>query len=270
MPPKRSLGQNFLTDPSVAERIAASVAAVEGEALVEIGPGRGALTDLLLRSAGRIAAVELDRDLAAQLRARYDESRLLLIEQDILTVSLRDVLSALGAPTGARLVVVGNLPYNISKPVTQKLIREREQVDRAVLMFQREVARRLTSSPGARTYGPLGILARMMFHIDAICDVQPASFFPRPRVVSTVTRWRTNSEHEWTNDEERHLRSVLSVCFARRRRTLRNNLRAALGNDAAADSLLESTGLDGNARAETLAPADFVRLARAWNATSLL
>ena len=137
----------------------------EERAVLEIGPGRGVLTEPLLRVAGSLTCVELDPILAAELRERFSESGLEVIENDILRVSFESVRrSAVGAGDH-RLLLVGNLPYAISKPIAQRLVRERQHVERAVLMFQSEVADRLLAEPGQRSYGPLGIVARQFFAI---------------------------------------------------------------------------------------------------------
>lgn len=233
--------------------------------MIEIGPGRGALTEALIRSAGKIAAIEVDRDLAAELRRRFSPDELFLVEADVLRVDLSHVLDGLDPSRGSRLGVVGNLPYNISKPVVQKLIRERAHVDRAVLMFQREVARRLTAAPGGRCYGPLGILAGQAYRIREQFDLPPRAFRPPPKVTSTVTVWNRREDPALDDDTESRLRLCLAVCFARRRRTLRNNLRGALGDGASADRLLRASDLDGELRAEAIPPEGFLRLARNWN-----
>jgi 16S rRNA (adenine1518-N6/adenine1519-N6)-dimethyltransferase len=269
-PARPRLGQHFLVDREAVRRIVAALAPRPGEALLEIGPGRGALTAPLLDAAGRAAAVEVDPGLAARLRRRFDPGGLRLFEQNILRTDLAAVLETLAAPPGARLLVVGNLPYHISKPVVQMLIRQREHVDRAVLMFQREVAARLTAPPGNRRYGPLGILAGMAYHIEVLFDLPPRAFAPPPQVVSSVTRWSVRRSSPFDGDEERQLRSVLAVCFARRRRTLRNNLRSRLADDARVDRLLADAGIDGGLRAEAVSPSGFRRLAARWEEIPLL
>jgi 16S rRNA (adenine1518-N6/adenine1519-N6)-dimethyltransferase len=266
---KRSLGQHFLVDRKAVGRILRATAATPGEPLLEIGPGRGALTADLLEQAGRMAAVEVDRELAARLRARFDE-RLLLIEQDVLELELATVPGLLGFPDGRPLVVVGNLPYNISKPIVQSMIRQRAQVGRMVLMFQREVAQRLTARPGGKHYGPLGILAGLAYRIERLFELGPRAFAPPPKVVSAVTRW-TPREPALDPAAEPVLRTVLASCFARRRRTLRNNLRARLaGDEQRTDRLLEAAGIDGSLRAEAIDPAGFARLARLWPEDALI
>ncbi len=256
---KKSLGQNFLVDSRAMGRIVAA-AKPEKAWVVEIGPGRGAITRRLLAGARGMAAIELDRDLAAQLRDNPSLEGLVVIEGDILRTPFSRVLELLGAEPRTPLVVVGNLPYNISKPIVQKLIRECRGVARAVLMFQREVAERLTASPGSRNYGPFGIMASKVFSIEKLFDLPPGAFRPRPKVESSVTVWAPsgNAPDPACTDE---LRDCLAVCFASRRRTLRNNLRHSVGDGQAADRLLAAADLDGGARAEAIPPEGFDRLA---------
>lgn len=270
MRPVKSLGQNFLIDRGAVRRIVAALAPVRGEPVLEIGPGKGALTTDLVRAAGRIAAVEIDPALVSRLRSRFDADRLLLFEQDVLRLDPGAVLDALGTQAGARLIVAGNLPYRISKPVAQMLIRHRRRIDRAVLMFQREVANRVTAAPGGRNYGPLSVLLALTFRIEKLFDLPPRAFSPRPRVVSTVTRWQVRGDRSLNEEDERRLRTVLAACFARRRRTLRNNLRAVFGTDQRVARILADAGIDGGLRAEALPPADFLRLAALWDEAALL
>jgi 16S rRNA (adenine1518-N6/adenine1519-N6)-dimethyltransferase len=261
---RRALGQHFLTDGGAIERILAALSLRAGEVALEIGPGRGALTGRLVRRGARLAVVEKDAGLAAALAARFAPSELCVIAGDALELKLSDVLARLERP-GGRLVVVGNLPYSISKPVVQKLVAEHRSVERAVLMFQREVARRLTAGPGSRDYGPLGVLAGQVFEIRALLDLPPRAFRPAPQVWSTVTLWFPRPGAEaFCAQEEARLRACLSACFARRRQVLRNNLRAALGDGALAERLLAAANVDGRCRAEQLAPEAFLRLCAAW------
>lgn len=257
--PRRRFGQNFLTDASAIGRIVAALAPVAGESVLEIGPGRGALTDALLAQMASMSAIEIDRELAARLRARYPDDRLRLIERDVLSVSFEDVAER------TPVLVVGNLPYNISKPVAMKLVVERRSILRAVLMFQREVAERLSATPGTGAYGPLTVLAGRAYKIERLFDLPPGAFHPRPKVVSSVTRWIPRGEESLPESLVAPLRAVLSAAFGHRRQTLKKNLRAVLvGGEAEAAALLEKTGLDGSVRAEVISPEGFVALASAW------
>ena len=259
---RRRFGQNFLTDARAIRRIVDALAPLPSDNVLEIGPGRGALTEALLDAVPAIGAIEIDRDLAAQLRDRYPTDRLRLIERDVLEVAF-DTLAQ-----SAPLVIAGNLAYNISKPVAMKLVVERRAVSRAVLMFQREVADRLTASPGSSAYGPLSVLAGRAYRIDRLFDLAPGAFRPRPKVVSTVTRWTRREDEALPEALLSPLMAVLRAAFAHRRQTLQNNLRRALpGGDAAAIHLLARAGVDGALRAEAIAPEGFVALARLWPAS---
>ena len=256
---RKRFGQNFLTDTVAIRRIVAALAPGASENVLEIGPGRGALTEALLAVVPSISAVEIDRDLAALLRSRFPADRLRLIEEDVLLVAFESLARQ------AQLVIAGNLPYNISKPVAMKLVLERRSVLRAVLMFQREVADRLTALPGTGAYGPLTVLAGRAYRIERLFDLAPGAFHPRPKVVSTVTRWTSREAGDLPESLVAPLKAVLGAAFAHRRQTLRKNLRAALrGGDDDAVALLAQTGLDGALRAERIPPEGFVALAHAW------
>ena len=253
-PPRRRFGQNFLVDPRAVARIVEAARAGAGERVVEIGPGRGALTEALLASGLSLLAVEIDHDLASALRRRHAGAPLEIFEDDILRVALGSL--------GDKLVVVGNLPYNISKPVAMKLVRERASIARAVLMFQREVAERLTAVPGTAAYGPLTVLAGRAFAIERLFDLPPSAFRPRPKVDSTVTRWVPRPAEQLPPALAPALEQVLRAAFAHRRQTLLKNLRAGLPDGAArAAGWLDAARLDGGLRAEAVSPEEFVALA---------
>jgi 16S rRNA (adenine1518-N6/adenine1519-N6)-dimethyltransferase len=253
-PAKRRFGQNFLVDPKAIERIVQALDPGKADTVVEIGPGRGALTEALLARGVRVVAIEIDRDLAASLRANAGERPLRVIEADVLAVPLASI--------GEELAVAGNLPYNISKPVAMKLVDERAHVSRAVLMFQREVALRLTARPGTSDYGPLGVLANEVFVVERLFDIPPGAFRPRPKVVSTVTRWTRRPAGTLPGPLVEALKTILRASFAHRRQTLHKNLRAELpGGEAEAARLLAAAAIDGSLRAEAVPPEAFVRLA---------
>lgn len=263
--PRARLGQHFLTAPAIPSRIASLLDLVPGETLLEIGPGLGALTRALAERFGRLVAVEFDRDLVRRLKATFAPDRVVVVEGDILEVSLDEVAAAAGASPGSPFVVAGNLPYGISKPLALRLVRERDRVRRAVLMFQKEVADRLTAVPCSRDYGPMGILAGFAYGIERAFDVPRTAFRPPPQVLSSVTAWRRREPSPLAAVSQAALRTCLSASFASRRRTLYNNLRAALpGGDAAATDLLGRLEIDGSLRAEQLAPDLFLGMARLW------
>ena len=262
--PRRRFGQNFLVDPCAVERIVEALALRPGEVVVEIGPGRGVLTRAMLEREALVTAVEIDRDLAAELERELVPRGLDLRVEDALGLPWNDLPSITAHGTPARIALVGNLPYNISKPIAMRMIDARNTVSRAVFMFQREVADRLTATPGGREYGPLTVLAGRTFSIERVFELAPGSFRPRPRVRSTVTRWIPRDDLP-SITENRALKRCLRACFARRRRTLLNNVRVALGCDERhATALLAGVGLDPGARPETIAPGGFTRLAAVW------
>lgn len=233
--------------------------------MLEIGPGAGALTSELLSRGRRVAAVEIDRDLARGLRERFPADRLWVTEGDILAIPFREVARMAGWPEGAPFAVAGNLPYNISKPVAMRVVQQRADVDRAVLMYQREVAERLIAGPGTRSYGPLSVLVGTAYDVAIAFDLPPSAFRPAPKVWSSVTVWSRRQTGAFDDAEMAALSRCLATCFAHRRRTLLNNLRAALpGGEAAARALLEAAGIAPDVRAEAVAPARFVALSRAW------
>jgi 16S rRNA (adenine1518-N6/adenine1519-N6)-dimethyltransferase len=245
--PRKRFGQHFLSDPAAVRRIVAALGPRDGPPVVEIGPGRGALTASLLQTFGRLLAIEIDRDLAAHLRQRFPAASLTVLEADVLDVPLQSL-----AAGPVRLV--GNLPYNVSKPVADKIVRERTRVAGAVLMFQREVAERLTAEPGMRAFGPLTVLVGEAFSVERLFDLGARAFRPVPEVSSTVTRW-TPRPGAFSSVSEDALRAALRAGFTHRRRTLRNNV---------PPDLLELAGIDGGLRAEALPPAAWRRLARVW------
>jgi 16S rRNA (adenine1518-N6/adenine1519-N6)-dimethyltransferase len=259
--PSRDLGQNFLIHSRSIERIHRALALDDDEGVLEIGPGRGALTRGLLRVERRVVAVELDARLVELLRRRFDGARLDVLHGDILETRLDEIARRLDVQ---RVAVVGNLPYWISKPVAVKLVAERRAVKRAVLMFQREVARRLTAAPGGREYGPLTVLCGRVFRIESLFDLAPSRFRPAPKVFSAVTRWTPRDDAPLDDAGLARLRACLGAAFSSRRKTLRNNLRGALGSESAALELLERAEIDGGLRAEAVPPEAFVRLAAIW------
>lgn len=268
LPALRRFGQHFLVDARAVARIRDALAPAPGEAVLEIGPGRGALTAALLDTGLPVVAVEIDRGLAKRLRDRFAGRPLEVLAQDVLRLDFGTVPLRAGLPANAPVVVAGNLPYNLSKPIAMRIVEERARVARAVLMFQREVADRLVAAPGTKEYGPLTVLAGLAFRIERVLDLSPGAFHPRPKVASTVTLWTRRQPGALADALEPALRRVLRAAFARRRGTIRVNLRAALG-EAAAASLCSAAAVDDGLRAERLSPDDFLRMAAAWPAVDL-
>lgn len=254
---KPKLGQNFLRDPQAVARIVAALGDIADCTVVEIGPGRGAITESLVARARHVIAVELDRELAAALRNRFPADRLTVVEQDVLEF---DFASAVDR-AGARLRIAGNLPYYITSPILMKLARSHAALDIAVLMVQREVADRVTAAPGSRDYGVLSIGVQAHGPVEPLFTLPPGAFAPPPEVHSTVFRWRFAPRFTELGIEEESFMRLVKLVFAQKRKTLANNLRAAgIGAEAAA-AALDSAEIDRQARAESL-PIE--ALARLW------
>lgn len=250
MPDKPKLGQNFLVDVQAARRIVTALGDLAGHTVVEIGPGRGAITEILAAQARHLVAVELDRGLAAGLRSRYEAEaeRVKVVEQDVLQFDF--AAAAKGA--GERLRVAGNLPYAITSPILLKLAKSHAALDLAVLMVQREVADRVTAVAGSRDYGLLSATVRMYGPAERLFTLPPAAFSPQPKVYSTVFRWRFAPRFAELRVDEAGFLCFLRKVFAQKRKTLANNLRAAgIGHGDAAQALRD-VGIDEKIRAEAV------------------
>lgn len=245
---RKRFGQNFLADPHYVARIVDAVDPKPGDNLVEIGPGLAALTGGLVERAGHIAAVEIDRDLAARLRERFTPAQLTLYEADALEFDY--------AQLGPDLRVVGNLPYNISSPLLFLLAGLDEQVRDLHVMLQREVVARMTAAPGTADYGRLTVMLQVRFHIVRLFVVPPGAFRPAPKVESAVARLTPLGPEKAAIADEALFARIVGAAFSQRRKTLRNAVSALCSA-----ATLEAAGIDPGARGETLAVADFVRLA---------
>lgn len=250
--PRKRFGQHFLHDPAVIERIAVAIAPRPGEALVEIGPGRGALTRRLLDSeCGSLDAVEIDRDLAALLRAELGEdARFALHEADALEMDF----SALARRRDQSLRVVGNLPYNISTPLLFHLLESVRDIQDLHVMLQREVIARMAACPGDPAYGRLTVMLSPWVRVERLFDVGPGAFQPPPQVWSAVARLTVLPRPAFA--VSRAFPTVVAAAFAHRRKTLRNALRGV-----ASVAQIESCGIDPSARAETVPPERFNAIA---------
>jgi 16S rRNA (adenine1518-N6/adenine1519-N6)-dimethyltransferase len=255
--PRKRFGQHFLRDRGILAKIADALQLTGTETVVEIGPGRGALTDLLVERAGRLLAIEVDRDLAAHLRERYaDRPHVLVVEADVLTVDL-------GALAGTDYVLAGNVPYYITTPILFHALRHPRPA-RAVYLVQREVAERAAAAPGGKEYGALSVNVQSVARVELLSRVPPGAFQPPPQVDSAVIRVTPRPDPVVTPDEEARFRSVVQEAFGLRRKQLRRVVRTIARLDAErADAVLAAAGLDPEARPETLSPEAFARLVRA-------
>jgi 16S rRNA (adenine1518-N6/adenine1519-N6)-dimethyltransferase len=261
---KRSLGQNFLVGSHYPRRIVDSVAPRSGETIVEIGPGQGALTGLLIESGARVIAIELDPELIPRLSEMFSgRDNFRLIEADALKADYCELI----APD-ATARVVANLPYYISTPILQHLIEYRSCISEMTLMLQREVVERITASPGGKEYGFLSVLAQFYCQVEKLFDVPPGAFRPSPKVYSSALRLRARARPAAPVNNEALMIELTKALFAQRRKTILNNLRAGWnrlglpGQFAIAD-LLSSCKLDPKRRAEELSIEEIARLADA-------
>jgi 16S rRNA (adenine1518-N6/adenine1519-N6)-dimethyltransferase len=254
---KPKLGQNFLVDPQAAQRIVAALGEIGGLTVLEIGPGKGAITGALAERAAHVLAVELDRELAGELRNQFAQARVTVVEDDVL----RYDFAAAAASAGSRLRVAGNLPYAITSPILLKLAASHSALDVAVLMVQREVAERVTARPGTRDYGLLSATMQMYGPVEQLFTLPPSAFSPPPKVHSAVFRWRFAPRFtELGLEEDRFLRFLRQV-FAQKRKTLANNLRATGLAPEVVNDALSAAQIDPMARAEAVTVE---ALAAAW------
>jgi 16S rRNA (adenine1518-N6/adenine1519-N6)-dimethyltransferase len=256
--PKKSFGQNFLSDPKLAARVADFVTVERGGTVVEIGAGLGALTEPLLERASLVVAIERDRDLCPILREAFAEplarGTLVLLEADAKSVDL----GALAAQGPAPRAIAGNLPYQITGPILQAVTGVADKIDRAVLMVQAEVAERLVAAPGTSAYGALTVFVTAAFTVRLELRVSPGAFSPRPGVASAVVSLVPRRPRIATETEA--LREAIKAAFAQRRKTLRN----AWSKIAPAADLArraERAGIDLDRRGETLSVEEFARFA---------
>lgn len=249
---KKHFGQHFLHERAYLDRIVAAVRPAAGDALVEIGPGEGALTLPLLAAAGRLTAIEVDPDLIPGLRERAgDVGALDIVHADVLGVDL----TALAA--GRRLRIVGNLPYYISSPILFHCLGHADAIADMHFMLQKEVVERMAAAPGSKTYGRLSVMLQLACRVTTLFTVPPGAFRPPPKVDSAVVRLVPRPSDERHNANPVVLADVVRAAFAQRRKTLSNALKGRL--DAAT---IHAAGIDPRARAETLAPTDFITLAQ--------
>lgn len=252
------LGQNFLEDARAIQRIADALGDCADRTVVEIGPGRGAITRTLAARCDHLLAIELDTELAAQLRDRVPAGNLTIHTQDVLAFDF----AAARARAGQRLLVAGNLPYYITSPILLTLAASHADIERAVLMVQREVADRVTAAPGSRDYGLLSATVQLYGPVELLFTLPPEAFSPPPKVHSAVFRWRFAPRFAELGVSEESFLAFLRRCFAQKRKTLANNLRAAGYGPAETAAALAHAGIDAQARAESLPLAEFAALWR--------
>ncbi len=251
-----------MVDESFIARIVDALDPGEDDTIVEIGPGRGALTEKLIDKAGHVIAIELDRDLVTMLEERFPQAKnFTILEADALTIDFAEITS-----DRKSVKLAANLPYYISTAILQRLMEQRQTFIEMVLMFQREVVDRITAPPGNSDRGFFTVLIENSFEITRLFDVPPSAFRPVPKVWSTVVRL---IPQKGEIENEVLFRSLVSASFSQKRKTLLNNLKsesnALIGN---AKLLLEDSGIDPHRRAETLTLDEWNRLVRRIESTS--
>lgn len=253
-PPRKRFGQHFLKDTRVLDAIVAALGPLEGKTVIEIGPGRGALTDRLVARAGRVIAIELDRDLAAFLRNRYaDHSHVHIVEADVLKESLASLAHG-------PYVLAGNVPYYITTPILFHAL-ESPRPDVAVYLVQKEVAERLASAPGNKTYGALSVNVQAVANVELIKHVPPNAFNPAPTVDSAVIRVTPLATPVVSEELETRFRSFVVAAFGLRRKQLVRVVRtiSALSAEQAKAAIV-ACGLTADVRPEVLSAEQFARL----------
>jgi 16S rRNA (adenine1518-N6/adenine1519-N6)-dimethyltransferase len=253
--PRKRLGQHFLTDTRILARIAEGLELTGTETVVEIGPGRGSLTEQLVTRARRVVAIELDRELAQRLREQYvGDDRVEIVEGDVLDLRLSEVAGT------AEFVLAGNVPYYITTPIIFQALR-RPRPARAVYLVQREVADRMVSPPGSKVYGALSVNVQALASAEILFRVPAGAFHPPPKVESAVVRVTPLPVALIPESLEEPFRGVVQECFSYRRKQMRRIVRTIARVEASdAEGLLDSAGIDPDTRPETLTPADFARL----------
>jgi 16S rRNA (adenine1518-N6/adenine1519-N6)-dimethyltransferase len=275
-PRKPKLGQHFLVDKAAAQRIAESVGDMSSSTVLEIGPGRGALTFLLAKQSRRLIAIEVDRVLAAQLRMKFSLApNVEIIEADILTLDFDTIFGPKPGSTRPgmnhqpeRVKVVGNLPYFITSDILLKLFQYRKYFETIVLMLQREVADRVAAQPGTSEYGLLSATAQLYTRIEKLFTLPPGAFSPPPKVHSTVVRLTVDPRLEKLQVPEQDFIRFLKLCFAQKRKTLWNNLKSEYDLPVLRRAMEES-GIKPNVRAEALSLEQTAALYRALGSAGI-
>jgi 16S rRNA (adenine1518-N6/adenine1519-N6)-dimethyltransferase len=251
--PRKRFGQHFLRDLGAIRRIVGAFAPRASEPIVEIGPGEGVLTRELLERSTLLHAVELDRDLAAQLRATFPSEQLIVHEADALDFDFCAL-----APPSRKLRLIGNLPYNISTPLLFHLLDQVHCIADMLFMLQKEVVARLAATPDTADYGRLSVMIQWRVRVEPLFNVPPQAFFPPPKVDSTVVRLVPHQTPPVQPRDPKAFAQVVKAAFANRRKMLRNNLR-----EIASAERLHALGIDAQRRAETLTIEEFARIADA-------
>lgn len=258
MKPRKSLGQNFLIDKNIQAKIIRGCNLRKEDIVLEIGPGRGELTQYLLKQAAKVIAVEIDKNLYQALKEKFSSFKNLeLLNTDILKLDLSGLLPRTGA---GKLKVIANIPYYISSPIITHLLRHSESVGEIYLTLQKEFAERLTAHPGGKDYGALSCFAQFYTRPKALFTISSGAFWPRPKVDSCFVRLETLDEPSVKVKNEQLFFKIIRAGFNQRRKLLKNNLSRIFPQPQAA-GCIDKLGLDENVRAEDLSLSDFAKIA---------
>ncbi|WP_027086725.1 16S rRNA (adenine(1518)-N(6)/adenine(1519)-N(6))-dimethyltransferase RsmA [Cohnella panacarvi] len=269
---KKSLGQNFLTDLSVLDRIIDAADLDKAKGVLEVGPGIGSLTEQLAHAAGKVTAVELDQRLIPILGDVLSPyPHVSVVHGDILKTDLRKLWEERFSGC-AGVSVVANLPYYVTTPIIMKLLEEQLPLENIVVMVQKEVAERMAAKPGGKEYGSLSIAVQYYCEPELVCIVPGKAFIPPPNVDSAVIKLRRRTEPAVSVADEDKFFRVVQTSFTQRRKTLSNNLSALSGKERKGElgELLQSCGVQPERRAETLSLAEFARITEALTASGML
>ncbi len=261
--PRKRFGQHFLVDQNILNKIVNVFTPKEGQYIVEIGPGTGALTEKLLDKITTLTAVELDKDLIDHLQAKFgqNETRSFeVIESDILKFDFSSLFKT--GVQNQKLRIIGNLPYNISTPLIFYLLEHIDIIEDMVFMLQKEVAMRLSAVPGNKHYGRLTIMSGIDFHCEPLFEVPPTAFNPPPKVDSTVIRMWPRDDHFQINCRE-SLSKIVTAAFSQRRKTIKNSLKHLV-----TDKQFKMASIDTSQRAENLRVEDFIALSNISSITN--
>ncbi|WP_035058852.1 16S rRNA (adenine(1518)-N(6)/adenine(1519)-N(6))-dimethyltransferase RsmA [Andreprevotia chitinilytica] len=252
--PRKRFGQNFLQDQGVIHAIVSEINPQPGDVLVEIGPGLAALTEPLMKRAGKLHVVEIDRDIVAHLSGKFSPEQLIIHHQDALKFDFGTLANEIGKDGIIRLA--GNLPYNISTPLLFHLASFGAAISDMHFMLQKEVVDRMVADPGTTDYGRLSVMLQVRFNMERVLDVPPEAFYPPPKVDSAVVRMVPWPTPPWPVTDLVRMEKLVLTAFGQRRKTLRNNVKGIL-----TDAELEQLGIDPGCRPENVTVAQYVVLA---------
>lgn len=261
---KKSFGQNFLVDQNYIDKIISALDTQKDETIIEIGAGRGALTEKLVESGADVTAIELERDMISVLKVKFAGSKnFRLIEQDALKIDFKKIITG----NGQRAKLIANLPYNISTAILQKLIEQREFFSVMILMFQKEVVERITAEAGNKERGFLSVLVQTYLDVEKLFDVPPNAFRPAPKVWSAVLKLQPKNEAAIGIKDTELFREIVSTGFRQKRKTIFNNLRNCdvvlsqmFENKGGIKIILEKVQIEESRRAETLTLVEWRQL----------